>query len=79
MFGTSAYIMFTMDKLIATITRQLQNFVTDEVSIKAVNLFQKYCYHRSLNDTNSKSLLDEQYDNAAEKVVFFYYYFLNLI
>lgn len=68
MFGTNAYIMFTMDKLIATITRQMQNFVTDEASIKAVNLFQKYCYHRSFRGVDSNASIDDQYDNAAEKV-----------
>lgn len=68
MFGTNAYIMFTMDKLIATITRQMQHFVTEEISIKAVNLFQKYFYHRSLRNVQPAIAIDEQYEIAAEKV-----------
>lgn len=74
MFGTDAYIMFTMDKLIATITRQLQHFVTDEASINSVNLFQKYCSHRARGSTSTSLpqppnyVLDEQYEAAAEKV-----------
>lgn len=31
MFGTEAYITFTMDKIISTIGRQLQSMASDEV------------------------------------------------
>lgn len=71
MFGTSAYIMFTMDKLIATITRQLQSFVSDEASVSAVSLFHKYCAHRAQACAEQKQGLqvDESYEMAAEKVI----------
>ncbi|KAI1722413.1 paired amphipathic helix protein Sin3a [Ditylenchus destructor] len=71
MFGTSAYIMFTMDKLISTITRQLQSFVSDEASVNAVSLFHKYCAHRAQAGDDQKHGLqvDESYEMASEKVI----------
>lgn len=67
MFGTKAFVIFTMDKLITTITRQMQNFVTDEANISSVNLFEKYCSYKRDNNPNDYSV-EEHYEAAAEKV-----------
>uniref|UniRef100_A0A915ELY5 Sin3 C-terminal domain-containing protein n=1 Tax=Ditylenchus dipsaci TaxID=166011 RepID=A0A915ELY5_9BILA len=70
MFGTTAYLMFTMDKLITTLTRQMQNFVTDQASVSSVSLFYKYCAHRAASlDPKQAFQVDEFYETAAEKVI----------
>ncbi|XP_065063870.1 paired amphipathic helix protein Sin3a-like isoform X1 [Rhopilema esculentum] len=40
MFGVSAYIAFTMDRLIQNIVRQLQNLITDETSLQVTEMFK---------------------------------------
>lgn len=72
MFGTKAFVIFTMDKFITTITRQMQNFVTDEANISSVDLFEKYCSFKREKNTEDY-LLEEHYEAAAKKVCFYYF------
>lgn len=46
LFGIHAYIWFTMDKLMMTLTRQLQHIVTDE---RTLELTRQWRFQRSQN------------------------------
>lgn len=39
LFGTSAYLTFTVDKIISTIARHLQNMATEEVCNVSFNVW----------------------------------------
>lgn len=54
-------------------TRQVQNFVSDEVSANSVTLFNKYCAHKATEERSSEHTAgilpaNELYELAAEKV-----------
>lgn len=70
MFDTKAYVLFTMDKLINALVRQLQNFVGDETSTKCIDLFNKYFEQRTNgNETGDDAArTDQEYCATAEKV-----------
>ncbi|EFO25910.1 hypothetical protein LOAG_02581 [Loa loa] len=72
MFGTAAYLTFTMDKIIITIARQLQNMSCEDVNIASMDLYKKYrfehpvsLYSRDKNDEN----IDDAYERAAQEVL----------
>lgn len=71
MYGTQAYVLFTMDKVLTTITRQMQNFLTEDVSSQSVELFQKYLTERP-DDTgngNMAQIYDDHYEKTAQKLM----------
>ncbi|VDN06343.1 unnamed protein product [Thelazia callipaeda] len=70
LFGTAAYLTFTMDKIIITIARQLQNMSTEDANVASMNLYKKYrferpvCLHmRGRNEEN----IDDVYERAAQE------------
>ncbi|VDK65189.1 unnamed protein product [Onchocerca ochengi] len=72
MFGTAAYLTFTMDKIIITIARQLQNMSCEDANIASINLYKKYrfehpvsLYSRDKNEEN----IDDAYERAAQEVL----------
>ncbi|CAG9530857.1 unnamed protein product [Cercopithifilaria johnstoni] len=72
MFGTAAYLTFTMDKIIITIARQLQNMCCEDVNIASMDLYKKYrfehpvsLYSRDKNEEN----IDDAYERAAQEVL----------
>uniref|UniRef100_A0A915PT96 Histone deacetylase interacting domain-containing protein n=1 Tax=Setaria digitata TaxID=48799 RepID=A0A915PT96_9BILA len=72
MFGTAAYLTFTMDKIIITIARQLQNMSSEEANIASMDLYKKYrfenpvcLYNRDKNEEN----IDDAYERAAQEVL----------
>lgn len=72
MFGTAAYLAFTMDKIIITIARQLQNMSCEDANIASMDLYKKYrfvqpvsLYSRDKNEEN----IDEAYERAAQEVL----------
>lgn len=71
MFDTRAYILFTMDKLVNTLVRQLQNFVGDSASLDCIELFQKY-FEKRINGGETGDIAaqaDQEYSGAAEKAI----------
>uniref|UniRef100_A0A0R3RJ47 HDAC_interact domain-containing protein n=1 Tax=Elaeophora elaphi TaxID=1147741 RepID=A0A0R3RJ47_9BILA len=72
MFGTAAYLTFTMDKIIITIARQLQNMSCEDANIASMDLYKKYrfehpvsLYSRDKNEEN----IDDAYERAAQEVL----------
>ncbi|KAL3085001.1 hypothetical protein niasHS_010070 [Heterodera schachtii] len=71
MFDTRAYVLFTMDKLVNTLVRQLQNFVGDSASGQCVEQFEKY-FDQRVNGCESgqpAARVDKDYSEAMEKVL----------
>jgi histone deacetylase complex regulatory component SIN3 len=69
MFGTRAYVLFTVDRLITAATRQLQNLVGDETSTGAIQLFNRYRASSSSNLPSAAALDRREYADAAEKLL----------
>uniref|UniRef100_A0A915BD67 Paired amphipathic helix protein Sin3b n=1 Tax=Parascaris univalens TaxID=6257 RepID=A0A915BD67_PARUN len=68
MFGTDAYITFTMDKIITTMGRQLQAMSSEEVNVGTMELYQKYRFEKPLN-TYSRSANEERIEAAYQAAV----------
>ncbi|KHN75090.1 Paired amphipathic helix protein Sin3a [Toxocara canis] len=68
MFGTDAYITFTMDKIITTMGRQLQAMSTEEVNVGTMDLYQKYRFEKPLN-TYGRSVNEERIEAAYQAAV----------
>ena len=72
MFGTKAYILFTMNKLVAQIGIHLQSFFSDSNYANCMKYFEQY-YVKRLDGHQSGEcarLADLEYEEAAEKVFF---------
>ncbi|KAI3413787.1 Paired amphipathic helix protein Sin3b [Globodera pallida] len=83
MFDTRAYVLFTMDKLVNTLVRQLQNFVGDTTSGQCIDLFNSYFEQRvnGCERGQDAAHVDQDYSVALEKVLLnqhcFKMYFFN--
>uniref|UniRef100_A0A183BIV4 Sin3a_C domain-containing protein n=1 Tax=Globodera pallida TaxID=36090 RepID=A0A183BIV4_GLOPA len=83
MFDTRAYVLFTMDKLVNTLVRQLQNFVGDTTSGQCIDLFNSYFEQRvnGCEHGQDAAHVDQDYSVALEKVLLnqhcFKMYFFN--
>uniref|UniRef100_A0A0N5AGI1 HDAC_interact domain-containing protein n=1 Tax=Syphacia muris TaxID=451379 RepID=A0A0N5AGI1_9BILA len=72
MFGTDAYITFTMDKIITTLGRQLQAMFTEELNIGTLDLYQKFRFKRPISyivKTKNECDIEELYEAAAQKLL----------
>ncbi|VDK50503.1 unnamed protein product [Anisakis simplex] len=72
MFGTDAYITFTMDKIITTMGRQLQAMSSEEVNIATMELYQKYRFEKPLNmysKSNNEQRIEAAYQAAVEQLL----------
>ncbi|KAM3721596.1 Paired amphipathic helix protein Sin3a [Dirofilaria immitis] len=72
MFGTAAYLTFTMDKIIITIARQLQNMSCEDANIASMDLYKKYRFEHPISlysrDKNEENI-DDAYERAAQEVL----------
>nr|CTP81770.1 BMA-SIN-3 [Brugia malayi] len=72
MFGTAAYLTFTMDKIIMTIARQLQNMSCEDANVASMDLYKKYRFERPVSlysrDKNEENI-DDAYERAAQEVL----------
>lgn len=72
MFGTDAYITFTMDKIITTLGRQLQALFTEELNIGSLDLYQKYRFEKPMScivKTKNEAEIEDAYEAAAQKLL----------
>lgn len=72
MFGTDAYITFTMDKIITTMGRQLQAMSAEELNAGTLELYHKYRFEKPANifsKTNNEEVIEAAYETAAQQLL----------
>lgn len=72
MFGTDAYLTFTIDKIIITIARQLQNMACEELNIASMELYKKYRFERPIclySTDRNEEIIEEAYERAAQEML----------
>ena len=62
MFGTSAYVLFTIDKFCLNLCRLMLNIISDEKSLQLFELWQRYKSDQKTTDGRHEALLDRYYD-----------------
>lgn len=60
-FGTKAYLMFTIDKVVHVLAKQMHTLIADEISSTLISV------DRIIDSTSTKSLY--QYSKQAEELV----------
>lgn len=69
LFPIDGYLVYTIDKLVAMVGRQLHFLATGAEGIETMKLYQRYRYERPLsvfNETSRKTTVEEEYARSAE-------------
>uniref|UniRef100_A0A915LHH0 Sin3 C-terminal domain-containing protein n=1 Tax=Meloidogyne javanica TaxID=6303 RepID=A0A915LHH0_MELJA len=71
MFDTRAYILFTMDKLVSTITNHLKSYMSDNINLKCIELFENYFKKRleGAEHVEWAQKVGSEYEALAEKLL----------
>ncbi|KAF7632405.1 HDAC_interact domain-containing protein [Meloidogyne graminicola] len=71
MFDTRAYILFTMDKLVSTITNHLKSYMSDNTNLKSIELFEEYFKKRLDGAEHGEwaKKVGSEYEALAEKLL----------
>lgn len=71
MFDTRAYILFTMDKLVSTITNHLKSYMSDNINLKCIELFKNYFRKRLDGAEHGEwaQRVGSEYEALAEKLL----------
>ncbi|CAK5078700.1 unnamed protein product [Meloidogyne enterolobii] len=71
MFDTRAYILFTMDKLVSTITNHLKSYMSDNINLKCIELFENYFRKRLEGAEHGEwaQRVGSEYEALAEKLL----------
>jgi paired amphipathic helix protein Sin3a len=68
MFGTSAFVLFTIDKFCLNLCRLMLNIISDEKSLQLFELWQRYKNDQKAADGKHEALLDRYYD-MSDRIV----------
>jgi len=68
-FGVNAYVAFTMDKLIQNIVRQLHNLVTDDATMKLIDIYKEESLNQATGGQSVNATLRVAQEMAYQKKV----------